>query len=46
MDSKYDNMYKNIIFYALIYINNHIITSINCMLSVASLKEGLKCAFS
>ena len=28
--SKYDNMHKNGIFYALIYINNHIIISINC----------------
>ena len=31
--SKYDNMHKNGMFYALIYINNHIIICINCMLS-------------
>ena len=31
--SKYDNMHKNEMFYVLIMINNHIITSINCMLS-------------
>ena len=31
MHSNYDNMHKNRMFYALIYINNHIITSINCM---------------
>ena len=30
--SKYDNMHKNRMFYALIYINNHIITFINSML--------------
>ena len=34
MHSKYDNMYKNGIFYALICINNHIIACINCMLLV------------
>ena len=34
MHSKYDNMHKNEIFYALIYINNHIITCINGMLSI------------
>ena len=34
MYSIYNNMYKNGIVYALIYINNHICTSINCMLSV------------
>ena len=32
MHSKYDNMHKNGMFYALIYINNNIITCINCML--------------
>ena len=31
--SKHDNMYKNVMFYALICINNHIITCIDCMLS-------------
>ena len=30
--SKYDNMHKNGMFYALIYINNHIITFINFIL--------------
>ena len=30
--SKYDNMHKNEMFYALIYINNYVITSISCML--------------
>ena len=30
---KHDNMHKNGIFFALICINNHISTSINCMLS-------------
>ena len=29
---KYDNMHKNGMFYALICINNHVITSINYML--------------
>ena len=33
MHSKYDNMHKNVMFYVLIYINNHIIISISCMLS-------------
>ena len=32
--SKYDNMHKNEMFYTLIFINNHEITIINCMLSV------------
>ena len=34
MHSKYDNMHKNRIFYALIFININKITSINYMLSV------------
>ena len=34
MHSKYDNMHKNRIFYA--QICNHIITCINCMLSILS----------
>ena len=33
--SKYDNMHKNEIFDAIIYINNQIITIINCTLSNA-----------
>ena len=33
MHSKYDNMYKNVIFSFLIYINHPIITCINYMLS-------------
>ena len=36
MYSKYDNMHKNGIFYALIYINNHVITSIIFMLSATN----------
>ena len=36
MHSKYDNMHKNRIFYALICINNHVINRINCMLSKSS----------
>ena len=35
MHSKYDNMNKNGIFNALIYIYNHIITRLNCMLSTS-----------
>ena len=34
MHSKCDNMHKNDIFYTLICINNHEITSISCMLSI------------
>ena len=33
MHSKYDNMRRNGIFYVLIYINNHVITSVSYMLS-------------
>ena len=29
MHSKYDNMHKNRVWYALIYINNHIIAYVN-----------------
>ena len=36
MHSKYDNMYKNVMFYALICIYNHIIVCINCMLSLGT----------
>ena len=32
MHSKYDNMHRNIMFYALICINNHVIANISCML--------------
>ena len=35
--SKYDNMHKNGMFYALICINNHIFSCIICMLSITSL---------
>ena len=38
--SKYDNMHRNEIFYALIYINNHVITSITCTLSIAIVEES------
>ena len=31
MHSKYDNMHMNGMFYALICINNYIITSLSCM---------------
>ena len=34
MHSKHDNMLKNGIFNALIYISNHIIPCIDCMLLV------------
>ena len=33
MHSKHDNMHKNGIFYALIFINKHIISCVNSMLS-------------
>ena len=33
MHSKYDNIHKNEMFYANIYINNHIIKFTNCMIS-------------
>ena len=32
--SKYDNMHENCMFYPLILINNHQITSRSCMLSI------------
>ena len=48
MHSKYDDMYRNEILYALIYCNNHVIISISYMLSdahrggvVAHGKEGV-----
>ena len=34
MHSKYDNMHKNEIFYALICINNHIIACVTSMFSL------------
>ena len=37
MHPKYNNIHKNEMFYALNFINNHIITSVHCMLSVISL---------
>ena len=42
MHSKYDNMHKNIMFYALIYINNHVITSKSCMLLKGRVKLFMK----
>ena len=35
MHSKYDNMHNNGIIYALICINNHVNSCINCMLSMS-----------
>ena len=35
MQSKYDNLHINGMFYALICINHHVNTSISCMLSLA-----------
>ena len=37
--SKHDNMHKNVMFYALICITNHIISCIDCMLSLLSFIE-------
>ena len=39
MHSKHDNMHKNAIFYALICINNQIISCVNFMLSTGHLKD-------
>ena len=33
MHSNYYNMHENEIFYALNYINNHVVISLNCMSS-------------
>ena len=33
MHPKYDNIHKNVIFYALFYVNTHIITCINYIYS-------------
>ena len=43
MHSKYDNMHKNRMFYALIYINNHVIACYHLSTSVLGdeLKIGL-----
>ena len=38
MHSKYNNIHKNEMFNALICINNHVIMSINCMLSLTPFK--------
>ena len=40
MYSKHENMYKNEIFYALICINNHKISYVNCMLIEKRRKKG------
>ena len=40
MHSKYDNMHKNEMFYALVCINNYIISCINCMLSASEARES------
>ena len=40
MHSKYDNMHRNGMFYALLYINNHENTSISCMLSLVNLQTS------
>ena len=37
MNSKYDDMHKNEMFYTLICINSHVMTIINCMLSFIKL---------
>ena len=43
--SKYDNMNKNVMFYGLICINNHVISGINCMLShLMKYIRTLRCA--
>ena len=43
MQSKYDKMHKNGIFYALTWINNHIISRVNFMLSIVPpLGENVK----
>ena len=39
MQSKYDNMHKNIIFNALNYINNHNNSCTNCMISLINIKS-------
>ena len=46
MNSKYDILHKNGMFYVLICINNHIRTCIICMLSQFQDMEGLPCILS
>ena len=41
MHSKYDNMHKNGMFYALICINNHIIACIDFVLSISTKVLGV-----
>ena len=45
MHSKNDNIYKNVMFHALICINNHVITSINFMLSIVNFQIMLNNIF-
>ena len=40
MYSKYDNMHKHVMVYVLIYLKNHIITSINYLLSLIKKNKG------
>ena len=40
MYSNYDNMHTNVIFYALICINNHIIVCVNCILLIVTPPNG------
>ena len=42
MYSKYDNMHENGMIYGLIFINNHIITSINYKLSCLKSKDYIR----
>ena len=39
MQSKYDNMHTNRIFNTLNYINNHVNSCTNCMISLISIKS-------
>ena len=43
MYSKYDNIHKNEMFYALIFINNHIIICIKYILSIVVLIDKRFC---
>ena len=45
MFSKYDNMNKNGMVYALVCINNHIITCINYMLSIIQMEKLIKISY-
>ena len=40
MHSKYDNMHTNGMFYALICINNHVLSCLDCMLSYVEQPTG------